>query len=167
MTPGRCRVLERCLTVILVLPGAAAAGPPGAGDRPDVVVADFEGDTYGGWAIEGEAFGAVPARGTLPGQMAVSGFLGHGLVNSFVKGDGSTGTLTSPPFAIERPYLNFLIGGGRHPGSTCLDLMIDGKVVRSATGPNDQPGGTEQLELVGVGCPGLDGSDRGLADRRP
>ena len=78
--------------------------------------------------------------------MAVSGFLGRGLVNSFVKGDGSTGTLTSPPFAIERPYLNFLIGGGGHPGTTCLDLMIEGKVVRTATGPNDRPGGTEQLD---------------------
>ena len=111
-----------------------------------MVVADFEGDTYGGWTAEGEAFGNGPARGTLPGQMAVSGFLGRGLVNSFVKGDGSTGTLTSPPFPIERPYLNFLIGGGRHPGSTCLDLMVDGKVVRTATGPNDRPGGTERLD---------------------
>ena len=120
--------------------------PAVAADRPDVILADFEGDTYGGWTAAGEAFGSGPAHGTLSGQMAVSGFLGRGLVNSFVNGDGSTGTLISSPFSIERPFLNFLIGGGRHPGSLCLDLMIENKIVRTATGPNDRPGGTEQLD---------------------
>jgi fructan beta-fructosidase len=117
-----------------------------AADRPDLVVSDFEGDTYGGWVATGEAFGKGPARGSLPGQMAVSGFLGRGLVNSFAGGDASTGSLTSSPVRIERPFVNFLIGGGRHPGSTCLNLVIDGKVVRTASGPNEQPGGSEQLE---------------------
>jgi fructan beta-fructosidase len=124
----------------------ATAMPAVAADRPDVIVADFEGDTYGGWTTEGDAFGAGPAQGTLPGQMAVTGFLGHGLANSFVKGDDSTGTLISRPFPIQRPYLNFLIGGGQHAGSLCIDLMVEGKVVRTATGPNDRPGGTEQLD---------------------
>ena len=117
-----------------------------AQDRPDVVVADFEGAVYAPWVAEGTAFGTVPARGALPGQMAVEGFEGKGLVNSFVGGDDSTGTLTSPPFPIERPFLTFLIGGGKYPGETCLDLLIDGVVVRTATGPNDRPGGTERLD---------------------
>lgn len=111
-----------------------------------MLLADFEGETYGGWKTEGEAFGSGPARGTLPNQMPVSGFLGKGLVNSFAGGDRTTGTLTSPPFRIERRYLNFLIGGGDHPGETCINLLIDGKVVRTATGPNDRPGGSEQLD---------------------
>ena len=113
--------------------------------RPEIVVADFEGKDYGGWKTTGEAFGPGPARGTLPGQMAVSGFLGQGLVNSFLGGDDTTGTLTSPPFKIERAYLNFLIGGGGYPGETCINLLVDGKVVRTATGPNVEPGGTERL----------------------
>jgi fructan beta-fructosidase len=117
-----------------------------AEDRADIVVADFEGDDYGGWAATGEAFGGGPAKGTLPGQMHVDGFLGKGLVNSFRGGDGSTGTLTSPEFTIRRPFLNFLIGGGHHPGETCLDLMVEGSPVRTATGPNDRPGGTETLD---------------------
>lgn len=114
--------------------------------RPDVLIANFEGDTYGEWRAEGTAFGERPARGTLPGQMQVSGFEGKQLVNSFVGGDEATGKLTSPAFTIERPHLNFLVGGGKYPGETCLNLRVDGKVVRTATGPNDRPGGSEQLD---------------------
>jgi fructan beta-fructosidase len=111
----------------------------------DILIADFEGSDYGAWKVTGEAFGSGPARGTLPGQMAVSGFKGNALVNSFFKGDGTIGTLTSPPFTIERRYLAFLIGGGMSAEKTCMNLMVDGKVVRNATGPNDRPGGSEAL----------------------
>ncbi len=114
-----------------------------AGD--DIIVADFEGKDYGNWKVTGEAFGPGPAQGTLPGQMTVGGFQGHGLVNSFFHGDDTTGTLTSPPFKIERPYIRFLIGGGKNPDKTCMNLLVDGQVVRSATGPNDKAGGSEQL----------------------
>ena len=79
---------------------------------PDIVLADFEGKDYGDWKTAGEAFGPGPAQGTLPHQMEVSGYLGHGLVNSFHGGDKSTGTLTSPEFKMERKFITFLIGGG-------------------------------------------------------
>jgi fructan beta-fructosidase len=117
-----------------------------ADSRPDVLIADFEGDTYGDWKTTGEAFGPGPARGALPGQMSVTGFLGRGLVNSFHGGDRATGTLTSPPLKIQRKYINFLIGGGKYPGKTCLNLLVDDQVVRTATGPNDRPGGSEALD---------------------
>ena len=116
------------LTVMLsILPAVAAT---------DIVIADFEGDDYGQWQTTGTAFGTGPAHGTLPDQMNVSGFLGRGLVNSYVGGDKSQGTLTSPEFKIERKYINFLIGGGCHPGETCINLLIDGKVALTAT-PRD------------------------------
>ncbi|MEN9734166.1 MAG: Levanase precursor, partial [Verrucomicrobiota bacterium] len=111
----------------------------------DLVIADFEGGSYGDWQATGEAFGTAPATGSLPGQMPVDGFNGKGLVNSFVKGDDSTGSLTSPAFAIQRKYLAFLIGGGRNESKLNLQLLVDGKVVRSATGPNLQAGGSEAL----------------------
>jgi len=114
--------------------------------KPDIIVADFEGANYDGWKTSGAAFGSGPARGTLPGQMTVDGFQGRSLANSFNGGDDSTGTLTSPPFIIERKYLQFLIGGGGWENKTCLNLLLDGKVVRSATGPNTQPGGSEHLQ---------------------
>jgi fructan beta-fructosidase len=116
-------------------------------NRPDILIADFEGDTYGkGWTTTGTAFGKGPAKGTLPNQMPVTGYLGKGLVNSYLDGDGSTGTLTSPEFKIERRYLNFLIGGGKYPGKTCINLRVKGALVCTATGPNDKPGGSEHLD---------------------
>ena len=111
-----------------------------------IVVADFEGADYGDWKITGTAMGARPARGTLPGQMAVAGFAGKGLVNSFHGGDDATGELKSPPFKIERNFITFLIGGGGWADETCINLEVDGKIVRTATGSNTQGGGTERLE---------------------
>ena len=70
-----------CAAVLIYAPHAKAD------DRPDIVIADFEAADYGDWRVEGEAFGRGPAQGTLPNQMPVSGFLGHGLVNSYVGGD--------------------------------------------------------------------------------
>jgi sucrose-6-phosphate hydrolase SacC (GH32 family) len=126
----------------------------------DLVIADFESPGYGDWVATGDAFGSGPARGALPGQMAVDGYLGRGLVNTFLNGDKSKGTLTSPDFAITRDYLTFLIGGGAHAGRTCVELLVDGRVVRTATGEDaehlawftwdvrDQKGKTVRLRIV-------------------
>ncbi len=102
------------------------------------VFEDFEKKTYEGWTITGEAFGKGPSHGTEPGQQAVSGFAGHGLVNTFVGGDGPQGTATSKPFRIERRYIGFLIGGGNKPGKTCINLRVGGKVLRTATGKDQE-----------------------------
>jgi len=100
------------------------------------VLADFEGDDYAGWQATGDAFAATPAKGKIGGQQPVDGFRGRGLVNSFTGGDAAQGTLTSPEFEITADFLSFLIGGGNHPGKTCLNLLIDGRVARTATGDN-------------------------------
>src|SRR5204863_8848333 len=99
----------------------------------DVVFADFEGDDWGKWTTTGTAFGSGPAHGTLPNQQAVTGFEGRGFACSYHGADAATGTLTSPEFTITLPYLNFLIGGGNHPGEASINLIIDGKVAYSAT----------------------------------
>ncbi len=136
--------MKLILTVItaLLLSDLSFSSPARAAD--DLVVADFEGADYGTWKSTGDAFGPGPARGTLPGQMHVEGFHGKGLVNSFFKGDDTTGTLTSPEFRIERKYIAFLIGGGKSD-KLALQLIVDGKIVRSATGPNERHGGSEAL----------------------
>lgn len=131
----------RLALTFLVLLGASAR----AADRPERLIADFEGDGFAPWTTTGTAFGGKPASGALPGQMAVEGFSGRGLASSFHGGDDAVGTLTSPPFPIERPWINLLVGGGKYPGETCVNLVVDGKPVRTATGPNNQPGGSERL----------------------
>ena len=116
--------------------GAAAPNPAKINVTPvvykpnpgDILVADFETANPVEWKASGNAFGPGVRRN------AVTGFIGTGLINTFLEGDKSTGTLTSPPFAIAKKFVNFLIGGGDHPGKTGVLLLIDGKAVRTATG---------------------------------
>ena len=131
------RLLTSLLITFICLSPATA--------QEDILIADFEGGSYGNWKVTGEAFGPGPARGTLPNQMDVTGFEGKRLVNTYYKGDDTRGTLTSPMFEIKRKHINFLIGGGKNPGETCINLLVEGKVARTATGPNDRPGGSEEL----------------------
>ncbi|MBN1508009.1 MAG: hypothetical protein JW955_14250 [Sedimentisphaerales bacterium] len=109
-----------------------------AAPRPKIVLNDFEGKDYGDWKVTGEAFGKAPPHGTLAGQQRVSAFLGAGLVNTFLGGDRPHGTLTSPAFEISRKYINFLVGGGSHAGQTCINLLVDGKAVRTAAGKDNE-----------------------------
>ena len=94
----------------------------------DILLADFEAANPIEWKSTGTAFDPGVRRN------AVTGFMGKGLINTFLDGDKSLGTLTSPPFTIEKKHLNFLIGGGGHSGKTGVLLLVDGKAVRSATG---------------------------------
>ena len=134
------RAVQNLLVAGMMLMAVAVAS-----GADDILIADFEGKDYGDWKVEGKAFGTAPAKGTLGGQMRVTGFEGKGLVNTFLGGDKPTGKLTSPAFTIERDFIKFLVGGGGHEGKTCMNLLVDGDVVYSTTGPNKQPGGSEFL----------------------
>lgn len=112
-----------------------------------VVFQDFESSgTYAalGWNTTGGFIGAGPANGSLGGQQTVTGYNGNRYVNSFLDGDSTTGTLTSPSFQISQKYINFLIGGGNNPNLTAINLKIGGEIVRTATGKNN-----EKLEWYG------------------
>ena len=122
-------MLCRCSFFLFLLALAAVLRAESAGG--DLVIADFN-HGYGGWTAEGEAFGEAPAAGTLQRQRPVSGFVGEGLVNTFLDGDGTTGTLTSPAFTIERAYINFLIGGGGDSQNLYMALTVDGEEVLRA-----------------------------------
>jgi levanase len=104
--------------------------------KDDIILGDFEDGTYNGWSIEGDAFGDAPAAGKIGKQHEVTGFKGKGLVNTFLNGDESRGTLTSPDFTIGHDCLTFLQGGGYWTNQTTIELLIDGDVVDAKVGRN-------------------------------
>jgi non-lysosomal glucosylceramidase len=119
--------------------GSAPQTPP----SPDVSFDDFERHAYGEWTAEGAAFGAGPVAvadvSDYQGDVAAAG---QRLVNSHASAagddaddrDAKTGRLVSGPFTIVRRYISLLVGGGNHPGQTCVNLIVDGKTVASLTG---------------------------------
>jgi len=105
----------------------------GADDMP---ISRFDGRSYGDWKATGTAFQKGPASGDMLAKLEIENALGPAVASSEMEGDGPTGTLTSPAFRIERDYISFLIGGGNYEHHACLNLLVGGKVVRSATGWN-------------------------------
>lgn len=104
--------------------------------RPDIVFDDFEG-SYAKWKVEGEAFGSSPAHGTIGNQNPIGGFAGRGFVNSYGGNDDATGRMTSEPFIVDRHFIHFLVGGGSSR-NTQIRLLVDGRVVRAASGKDKE-----------------------------
>jgi sucrose-6-phosphate hydrolase SacC (GH32 family) len=106
-----------------------------------IVIEDFNGDSYGDWIAEGTAFATGPAGGEDSHRML--GLLGSGFAASVNYGnEPAIGTLTSPPFLIERKSIHFLISshelhflpgpdGMKNPEDQVIQLLVDKKVVRS------------------------------------
>jgi hypothetical protein len=111
---------------------------PSAEPKTDAVFADFESGSYDGWTVEGEALADKPVSGTQPRQQTVSGWQGKFYVNTYPGSDGPHGKAISRPFKIERRYIMMLVGGGAHAGQTCMNLVVDGKVVRTVTGKENE-----------------------------
>ena len=114
--------------------------------RPDILFEDFEKPTYAGWTVAGTAFGDGPIRiQDIPAYQGDVHGQGERVVNSHASApakqvdekDRHVGTLTSKPFVVQRRFIRFLIGGGAFQGQTGLQLLIDGQVVASTTGENN------------------------------
>ena len=91
-----------------------------------------------GWEATGD-FATEPWRN--PSTAGGDYYLGQKRINTWEggpKGDDNLGDLTSPAFTIEpgEDHLSFLLGGGkRFNGTLEVRLLVDGEVVRTATGP--------------------------------
>lgn len=110
---------------------------------------DFEDPDLPGWTKRGNAFDYQPTYGDNPtarhrGQP--SNHKGEYWIGGYekrqrpfdrpgaIQGDGPQGTLTSASFTINTPNISFLIGGGCDISTVRVDLVVDQRVVRSATG---------------------------------
>ncbi len=85
------------------------------------------------WKATGMAFQKGPVATDLA-TLEIENASGADVASSEIEGDKPMGTLTSPEFAISKRYIAFRIGGGNYEASTCLNLVVGGEVVRSATG---------------------------------
>lgn len=119
----------------------ANSRPPFLFRRPYRVLADFEGDDFGDWTVEGRAFGSGPEKYPPVGTV---GMIGHGVASSYRGTSGGTGRLTSPKFPLVGPVnlLAFRIAGGAHAGKTCVNLIVNDQslvyeLTHSVTGENN------------------------------
>ncbi len=140
----------RFAALALVLTACSASRCGGMADgqaRPDVLIDDFESGRFDKWTTEGDAFGKGPLEiegldSPKPKSLSNNNWEAlycPGRQKKYVahsapdRNYGPQGKLTSQPFAINRQALKFLIGGGSSP-ATRIDLLVDGKVVRTASG---------------------------------
>ncbi len=109
---------------------------PAASPKTEIF-ADFESGNYDGWTLEGNAFGTDPASDmTFPGK--ITGFGGKRFVCTLDPklGNNAIGKATSKEFMINKPFIDFKIGGGKYPKEACINLVADGKIIKTATGSN-------------------------------
>ena len=98
----------------------------------------FEKGTLEDWTATGDAFVGQPIRGDTVSARRKdmkSEHYGEFWIGTFEKsGDKATGTLTSAPFVVDKPYASYLVGGGSD--NTVGVELIDqnGKVVHRSTG---------------------------------
>jgi sucrose-6-phosphate hydrolase SacC (GH32 family) len=100
----------------------------------DLVIGRFGSTDYGDWQMTGTAFKPGPATGDQFAKLGIENARDNQVVSSAIEGDRPTGTLTSPEFKIARNYISFLISGGDYEHDTCVNLLINGKIVKSAVG---------------------------------
>ena len=125
-------------------------------EHDDILFEDWESDTYQGWTVTGDAFGDGPVRPmSVPnltkrfGDLNVSGTRFVTSYNFRLGGDpdARTGTLTSREFTIERKYVAVGVSGGNHPGKACVNVVVDGQVVATATGAESEPLVSQMLDV--------------------
>ena len=98
----------------------------------------FEKGTLEDWTATGDAFVGQPIRGDAVSARRKdmkSEHQGEFWIGTFEKsGDKATGTLTSAPFLVDKPYASYLVGGGSDNTVRVELLDQDGKVIHRSSG---------------------------------
>jgi uncharacterized protein (DUF608 family) len=109
--------------------------------RPARTFENWSQDGFGNWQVEGDAFRRVDGTPATVRSYHLEG------ADTNVQGDARTGKLVSPQFTIDRRYIRFEISGGNYPDSAYLGLVVDGKVVRRATGRQLEDLRTDEFDV--------------------
>lgn len=140
------RVMSGAKTSLLEFTAKMATAAGEEKIREAIVFDDFEAEKYTRWKVTGTAFGEGPlSKDQLASYLSNTNLKGkRGVVSHNVRkgedpgaADAHQGSMLSDEFTIERKKIVFLIGGGDYPGKACMNLLVDGKVVKSATGKNN------------------------------
>lgn len=99
----------------------------------DLPLTNFKSGEYTGWKMTGDAFKYGPASGETLKLYQIENARGE-VITSELDGDVPQGKLISPTFKVDRKYIAFRIGGGDYEYSTCINLLVGKKIVRTATG---------------------------------
>lgn len=108
-------------------------------ERPDIIFDNFESGTFDKWNKQGIAFLRPISKDSVADS--IQNIRGNFFAYSVFEGTGlnyGQGKLVSYPFKINRKYIHFLVAGGNHTTRQCVNLVINNKVVRVATGANDK-----------------------------
>ncbi|MCM4160951.1 hypothetical protein FHG64_06000 [Antarcticibacterium flavum] len=116
------------------------------------VFANFEGESFESWENSGNAFKLSPvsdSTGALGNlyitsmknsdqkiSTSIDPLMAGGVVADNPQSVERTGSLLSPEFIINKSAINFLISGGKNPSKTSINLVVNGKKVRSTSGDN-------------------------------
>jgi len=100
----------------------------------DLAISHFKTSGYQGWVKTGSAFNSGPALDEKLKKLGIENSPDGAVATTKFEGDGPRGTLTSPEFKISRKYISFLISGGNQQHNAGLNLLIHGRIVKSATG---------------------------------
>jgi putative membrane-bound dehydrogenase-like protein len=99
----------------------------------------FETGTLQDWTADGNAWESQPIKGdAIAGRhRGQSNHVGDYWIGGYEKlGDKGVGKLTSVAFEVTHPWASFLIGGGKDPAQTRVDIVEEasGKVIQTAGG---------------------------------
>lgn len=149
MKTAGAKVYLIALLAAWVSSGAALGAP----DHLLFPNSDFEQGDLSNWHTEGLAFTYQPVKGENvvvrepDKQVRPQGDYWVGTYERYQgkpgqqpgmrQGDSPVGGLLSAPFVIKKPYIAFLVGGGRG-ADTGVQLVIEGEVVRRCTGADEE-----------------------------
>jgi len=101
----------------------------------EILIADFEGNTFSEWKSEGTAFGDAPTIVNETNMNLISGNKGIGLLYS---SGIDTGVIKSPVLKVQRRYLAFLMSCRDVPDRLGVEILLDGQKLLSTTGKNSR-----------------------------